>query len=78
MIGIELVKDRETKKKAIEERDAVIQGCFEKGLLILGCGENVVRLSPPLVITKREADMALSILEEVIKKVEDRRKQKLE
>jgi 4-aminobutyrate aminotransferase len=74
MIGIELVKDRVTKEKAIEERSAVIQGCFEKGLLILGCGENVVRFSPPLVITKKEANVALSILEEVFKKVEDRRK----
>jgi len=70
MIGIEMVKDRKTKKKAIEERDAVIQGCFEKGLLILGCGENVIRISPPLIMTQREADIALTILEEVLKKVE--------
>ncbi len=74
MIGMELVKDPETKKKAIEERSSVIQGCFERGLLILGCGENVVRLSPPLIINKREADTALSILEEVFKKVEQRQK----
>jgi 4-aminobutyrate aminotransferase len=70
MIGIEMVKDKRTKEKAIEERNAVIQGCFEKGLLILGCGENVIRISPPLIITQREADMALSILVEVLKKVE--------
>jgi 4-aminobutyrate aminotransferase len=69
MIGVELVKDRETKKKAIEEKNKVIQGCFEKGLLILGCGENVVRLCPPLLITQTEADTALSILEEVLGKV---------
>jgi len=70
MIGIELVKDRETKEKAIEERSKIIQGCFEKGLLLLGCGENVVRFSPPLIITKKEADTALTIFEEVLKKVE--------
>ncbi len=70
MIGIEMVKDRNTKEKAVEERNAVIQGCFEKGLLILGCGENVIRFSPPLIITRREADMGLAILEEVLKKVE--------
>ncbi len=69
MIGIELIKDRETKKKAIEERNAVIQRCFEKGLLILGCGENTIRLIPPLIITKKEADTALTILEEVLRKV---------
>jgi 4-aminobutyrate aminotransferase len=70
MIGVELVKDPETKEKAIEERAKVIQACFKQGLLILGAGENVIRLSPPLIITKREADTALTILGEVFKKVE--------
>jgi len=70
MIGIEIVRDPETKEKAIEERNRIIQTCFEKGLLLLGCGENVIRLSPALIITQREADLALTILEEVLKKVE--------
>ncbi len=72
MIGIELVRDRETKEKAIEERNEIIQASFEKGLLILGCGENVLRLIPPLIITQSEADIALSILEEVFRKVRRR------
>ncbi len=70
MIGIELVKDRQTKEKAIEERNRIVRACFEKGLLILGAGENVIRFSPPLIITQREADIALTIFEEVLKKVE--------
>jgi len=70
MIGIELIQDRATRKKAIEERNTVIQSCFEKGLLILGCGENVIRLVPPLIIAQNEADTALTILEEALKKVE--------
>jgi 4-aminobutyrate aminotransferase len=69
MIGVELVRDRETKEKAIQERDEVIQACFEKGLLILGCGENVIRLIPPLIITQSEVDTALTILEEVFRKI---------
>jgi len=69
MIGIEIVRDKETKEKAVEERNKIVQACFEKGLLILGCGENVIRLSPPLIITKREADIALSILDEVFTEV---------
>ncbi len=68
MIGVELVKDPVTKEKAVAERSKIIQGCFEKGLLILGCGENVIRLIPPLIITKKDADTALTILEEVLKK----------
>jgi 4-aminobutyrate aminotransferase len=69
MIGIELVKNLETKEKAVDERGKVIQACFEKGLLILGCGENVIRLSPPLILTQREADTALTILEEVFEEM---------
>ncbi len=70
MIGIELVKDRQTKEKAIEEKSKIIRGCFEKGLLILGAGENVIRFSPPLIITRRQADTALTIFEEVLAEVE--------
>ena len=70
MIGIELVKDRKTKEKAIEERSKIVLGCFEKGLLLLGAGENVIRFSPPLIITRKQADTALTIFEEVLKKVE--------
>jgi len=69
MIGVELVRDLVTKEKAIEERSKVIQACFQKGLLILGCGENVIRFIPPLIITQREVDTALTIFEEVLIKV---------
>ncbi len=69
MIGIEIVKDPVTKAKAVEERNKIIQRCFEKGLLILGCGENVIRMSPPLIITRREADLALTILEEILQEM---------
>jgi len=70
MIGIELVRDRHTKEKAIEERNKIVRTCFEKGLLILGAGENVIRFSPPLIVTRREADTALTIFEEALKKAE--------
>jgi 4-aminobutyrate aminotransferase len=70
MIGVEIVKDPETKKKGIEEKNAIIQACFKKGLLILGCGENVIRFIPPLIITKSEVDTALTIFEEVLRQVE--------
>jgi 4-aminobutyrate aminotransferase len=69
MIGVELVKDPISKAKAIEERNRIIQACFEKGLLILGCGENAIRLIPPLIVSREEADTALTIFEEVLKKI---------
>lgn len=74
MIGIECVRDQETKEMAVSERNAIIQRCFQKGLLLLGCGQNVVRIVPPLIITTRDADEALGILDTVFTEVERRRK----
>ena len=66
MIGAELVKDRGTKEPASAEKERVIQACFERGLLLLGCGQSTVRFCPPLVITKEQADTAVGILDEVL------------
>jgi 4-aminobutyrate aminotransferase len=70
MIGIELVRDRETKERATSERDAVVHEAFKRGLLVLGAGRNAIRLSPPLVLTKQQADTALAILDEALGAVE--------
>ncbi|MDE3153670.1 MAG: acetyl ornithine aminotransferase family protein [Acidobacteriota bacterium] len=70
MIGIELVRDRQTKERAVEERNAVVQAVFRRGLLVLGAGRNALRLSPPLVLTKEQADTAVRILDEAIGEVE--------
>lgn len=64
MIGIELVKDQKTRAVAPELRDRIVELCFEKGLLILGCGETSIRLAPPLILNEHEAEIALDIFEE--------------
>jgi 4-aminobutyrate aminotransferase len=69
MIGIELVKDRQTKERAIEERNALVQAVFRRGVLILGAGKNAVRLAPPLVFTKGQADSVLRVLDEALGEV---------
>ncbi|MFQ5732772.1 MAG: acetyl ornithine aminotransferase family protein [Planctomycetaceae bacterium] len=69
MIGVELVKDLDTQKPAATERNEVVQACFRRGLLILGCGENTIRLSPPLVITEEQAETAVRILDEALAEV---------
>ena len=66
MIGVELVRDRATKERATSERDRVVRECFTRGLLVLGAGQNAIRLSPPLVLTKDQADTAIRILDEAI------------
>jgi len=70
MIGIEFVLDQKTKEKAPELRNRIVQKAFEKGLLILGAGENSVRLAPPLVIDEEQADGAIRILDNCISEVE--------
>ncbi len=72
MVGVELVLDREKKTKAVKERDDVVLKCFEKGLLLLGCGENTIRMIPPLVVTKEEIDVAVGIFEDVLRKLQVR------
>ena len=66
MIGVELVKDRASKARATAERDRVVDEAFARGLLILGAGRNTLRLSPPLVLTRAQATIALGILDESI------------
>jgi 4-aminobutyrate aminotransferase len=66
MIGLEVIESKQTKAKAPALRDTIVDKCFEKGLLILGCGENTIRFSPPLVIDAEDVDTAVDILEQVI------------
>ena len=63
MIGVELVRDRKTKEKAPDLRDEVVQRAFERGLLVLGAGDNTIRLSPPLVVNRDQCDFAMETLE---------------
>jgi 4-aminobutyrate aminotransferase len=70
MIGVEIVKSRDSRKAAPEFRDRIVDQAFQKGLLILGCGETALRISPPLILKEQEAEIALDILEECISEVE--------
>ncbi len=72
MLGIELVRDRVTKERASTERDDLVNLAFEHGLLILGAGENTIRLSPPLNITADQAEFALDTLESCLTTVQRR------
>ena len=64
MMGIELVRDQASKEKAPELRDRVVELAFERGLLVLGAGDNTIRLCPPLVIARDQCDFAIETLEE--------------
>ena len=70
MIGIEIVRDQKTKERAGEFRNDIVNRAFEKGLLLLGAGENSIRVAPPLMIDEEQADFAARTLESCIADVE--------
>src|SRR5215470_5495392 len=66
MLGVDIVKDKQTKERASAERDRVVELAFERGVLFLGCGANAIRIAPPLITTREQADVAIDVLEECI------------
>ncbi len=73
MVGVEFVKTRKKKEKYPEARNEIVMKAFEKGLLLLGCGENCLRFCPALTVTKKDVDIALDIIEPIIAKVNSRK-----
>ncbi len=79
MIGLELVRDKKTKERYPREMTKDGKGivqiftgtCFKKGLILYGAGFNCLRMSPPLVLTKEEAEQGLVIFEEALAEVEN-------
>src|SRR3989440_7337505 len=69
MIGVDIVKDKASKEYGAAERDRIVEMAFERGVLFLGCGPSTIRLCPPLIVTKEEADVAVDVLEECIRTV---------
>ena len=63
MVGAEIVRG-ENREKAPDLRDAVIEAAFRRGLLLLGCGDNSVRFSPPLLVDSEQIDTAFEIFRE--------------
>jgi 4-aminobutyrate aminotransferase len=69
MIGVEIVKDKESKKYGIRERKQILCKASEKGLLLLPAGTSTIRICPPLVINKKQAMHGTDILEDAIRDV---------
>ena len=70
MIGMELVRNRESREPAVAERDRFEQECYRRGLLVIGCGVSAIRLSPALVIEKDHCDHALQTFDEILGEME--------
>jgi len=70
MIGIEFVKNRETREPANRLREKILAKAFSHGLLLLGCGKSTIRIAPPLMINTSLLDEGLQILDASIAEAE--------
>ena len=70
LLGIELVTNRETRARACEEADRVMYLALERGLSFKVSAGNVLTLTPPLTISRRELDRALAIIDECLTEIE--------
>jgi 4-aminobutyrate aminotransferase len=66
MLGFEIVKDQQSRERAPELRNEIVQRAFHRGMLILGAGQNSIRLAPPLVLSQEQAAFALDTLEDIL------------
>jgi 4-aminobutyrate aminotransferase-like enzyme len=74
LIGVEIVKDKETKKPGVEEAEKICADAFQKGLYLVNMGAfgtRALRVAPPLIINREQVDSSLEILESSISKVEN-------
>jgi 4-aminobutyrate aminotransferase len=66
MIGVEIVADRASREPDPARRERILEEAFKRGLLLLGCGKSTIRLSPPLVIDREDADIAVDLLAQAV------------
>lgn len=70
MVGLEFVKDRNSKERALELRNDVVQQAFERGLLLIPCGTNSIRMTPALNVPRPLVEEGLHIFEKVLTEAE--------
>ena len=63
MVGMEFVRDRDTREPAPELVHQLVQRAFGQGLLLLGAGKSSLRLAPPLIIDEQDLDTALGMID---------------
>jgi 4-aminobutyrate aminotransferase len=66
MIGVDFAKSDGSRAPDGPVRDRVMQRCFEKGLLLLSCGESTLRFCPPLIVTAEETKTAVEIFDKAV------------
>jgi len=72
LLAVEMVRDKQTKERAVKEREAVVREALNRGLIVFRGGRSVIRIAPPLIISQRELELGLDILGEALREVERR------
>jgi 4-aminobutyrate aminotransferase len=70
LMGVELVRDRQTREPALDEADAVMYACLSRGLSLKTTMGNVLHLSAPLIVTRDELSLAIAIIDDSLTEVE--------
>ncbi len=63
MVGVEFVKDRQSKEPARALANEIMEQAFKRGALLLTCGASTIRFCPPLTLTEAQVDEGLTIFE---------------
>ena len=66
MVAADFVTDPKSRCYDAETRNRVVQECFRRGVLMLGCGESAVRFCPALTISKKQIDVAVGIFRDAV------------
>ncbi|HEX5576129.1 MAG TPA: aminotransferase class III-fold pyridoxal phosphate-dependent enzyme, partial [Gemmatimonadales bacterium] len=69
MVGLEFVKDRETREPAPDLVNELVQRAFRQGLLLLGAGKSSLRLAPPLIIDQEDMDTAVGMIDACLSEI---------
>ncbi len=70
LVGVDIVKDKATKERDVNKTAKICWRCWEKGLILAFFSGSVLRIAPPLVLAKTQAEKALDIIEQAILEVE--------
>jgi 4-aminobutyrate aminotransferase len=66
MLAVDAVRDGRSREPDPDLRDRIVSEAFGRGVLLLGCGESAIRISPPLCINRVQLEIGLDVFEEAI------------
>ena len=69
-MALEIVKDKQTKQPNAKAREMLVAEALDRGLIVFRGGNTSIRIAPPLIISERELDLGMDLLEESLREVD--------